>query len=378
MKICIASMAPFVGGAEIAAERLALGLQEEGHSVFLLLGRSGAVQERMELAGLRCVITPMCFTDKWQPWQFFTARHRLRKIIAGSELDVIHSNDLPTHQVISAAAVGLGIPRVCHHRFPFGGPAADWMNKYGAERHLFVSQALMNEICEGSTTLRASSRAVVYDGLPLPPVPTAEDRQAARRKLGLDLDRVVVLFAGQIIERKGVADLIRAWSRLDQDVRDSAELLIVGEDLQGGGAYRVAMESLATDLRCPARFLGFRKDLPDWLIASDIATVPSHVEPLGNATLEAMSYALPVIGGAVGGIPEMVEHERTGLLVPPKHPDRLADALARLITDRATRERFGAEGRSQCEERFSLDAHVRDVLGEYRRVIPQAEAAAAV
>src|SRR5207249_4811574 len=99
---------------------------------------------------------------------------------------------------------------------------------------------------------------------------------------------------------------------------------------------------------------------------SDVAVVPSHVEPLGNATLEAMSYALPVIGGDVGGIPEMVLDGETGLLVPPRSPERLAEALARLIREPETRRQFGAQGRHRCEELFSLRAHARNVLHEYR------------
>src|SRR5207302_6715362 len=94
-----------------------------------------------------------------------------------------------------------------------------------------------------------------------------------------------------------------------------------------------------------------------------------HAEPLGNATLEAMSYGLPVIGSLVGGIPEMIVNEETGLLVPPRSPDLLAQALKRLITDQETRNRLGRQGRSRCEKHFSLGGHVQSVLGEYDRVL---------
>src|SRR5205823_5389138 len=128
---------------------------------------------------------------------------------------------------------------------------------------------------------------------------------------------------------------------------------VVGDDLAGNGAYRAEMERLAREVDCPARFVGFQKNVPDWLTAADVATVPSHVEPLGNATLEAMAAGLPVVGGAVGGIPEMIADGRTGLLVPPKDPDRLAAALARLIAGPEERRRFGTEGRARCRQLFS-------------------------
>src|SRR5207244_2587277 len=81
LKVCLASMAPFVGGAEVAAERLALGLLAEGHDVFLLLGRPGAVQERMERAGLRCLVAPMYQTDKWHWPRYWLARRGLRRAL---------------------------------------------------------------------------------------------------------------------------------------------------------------------------------------------------------------------------------------------------------------------------------------------------------
>jgi glycosyltransferase involved in cell wall biosynthesis len=345
-KVCLLSMAPLMGGAEIAAERLGLGLKEAGCDVLLVLGKRGPVMERMERAGLRCIYSPMLFTDKWRWWRYLRARNALRALLERERPNVVHSNDLPTHQMVSDAARSLNIPRICHHRFVFDGLAIDWFNKFGAERHVFVSRALMEELCANSAPLRASSRAVVYDGVPLPPKPRWDQRQQARKQLGLPADRLIVTFSGRIVESKGLADLLRAWSRLEPKWRQHAELLIIGEDVHGRGRYRLAMQELAATLNCGGRFVGFQDDIGKWLLASDIAVVPSHVEPLGNASLEAMSYALPVIGCAVGGIPEIVVHEQTGLLVPPGCPEQLAAALGRCLDDEGLRIRLGAQGRA--------------------------------
>ena len=369
LKICLATWAPFVGGAEVAAERLAVGLRDAGHDVFMLLGQRGEVHDRVQKAGVRCVVSRMRFTGKWDFPLYALARRGLARVLRRERPDVVHSNDLPTHAMVADAARRAGVPRVCHHRFPFPGTAIDWMNKFGAERHLFVSRALMGEVCGASPGLSAAPCEVVYDGLALPAEASPADRPAVRGRLRLPADKVVVLFAGQIIERKGVADLIRAWALLPAAARASAELVIVGDDLAGKGAYRAEMEKLAAETNCPARFVGFRRDVPDWLTAADVAVVPSHVEPLGNATLEAMAAGLPVIGGDVGGIPEMVVHDETGLLVPPKSPDRLAAALARLLDEPDTRARFGRAGRRLCEDMFGLGAHVRGVLAAYETTL---------
>ncbi len=367
LRIALTSMAPFVGGAEVAAERLALGLQGVGHEVLVILGTRGPVLEQMERVGLRCLTTPMSFTDKWQWPRYVRDRKRLRQLLRNFRPTLIHSNDLPTHQITSDAARGLGIPRVCHHRFTFDGRAIDWFDKFGAERHLFVSRSLMEEFYHKSARFRYAGRAVVHDGLPLPPAPNASARRQARARLGLTLDRVIVLFAGQINEHKGVQDLIRAWASLRAE--PTAELVLIGEDLQGGGRYRFAMEKLAESLRCKPRFLGFQHEVGTWMVAADIVTMPSRVEPLGLVTMEAMAFRRPVVGTNIGGIPEMIEDKRTGLLVPPQDPDALASALGRLINEETTRNRFGDEGRKVCETRFSLQTHVRNILREYHNVL---------
>jgi glycosyltransferase involved in cell wall biosynthesis len=368
----LATWAPFVGGAEVAAERLAIGLQEAGHEVFLLLGQAGAVLERLERAGLRCVVEPMHFTDKWRWWRHAASHRRLRRVLRRESPDLIHSNDLPTHQAVSAAARGLGIPRICHHRFPFPGAAIDWFNKFGAEQHVFVSDALMNEMCRESARLKSAPRQVLYDGLPLPEVPSPADRRQARQELSLPIDKTIVTFAGQIIERKGVAELLHAWAALPSEQQAAAELLIIGDDLQGQGAYRRQMEQAAREIGSPARFLGFQRNVSDWLIASDIAVVPSHVEPLGNATLEAMSFGLPVIGSRVGGIPEMVVDSETGLLVPSRDPAPLSEAIARLLVNSGLRRRLGDNARKRCEKKFSLAAHTWAAVEVYRSLLPSA------
>ena len=377
LKITLTSWAPFIGGAEVAVERLAMGLSAAGHQVLLVVGTDGEALARFRDAGIRCEFVPQQFTDKLKWLQYRRSRHALMEVLRREEPDVVHSNDLPSHQMTSDAARRLGIPRVCHHRWIFEGSAIEWLNKFDADRHLFVSQALMRMLCRESGQLQDSSRAVVYDGLPLPETPCEDDQFVAKRRLGLDPSKLLVLFAGQIIERKGVADLLQAWARLPRHA-EQAELVIAGDDLEGEGAYRRQMENLARELNCTAQFVGFQKNIPEWLTAADIVTVPSHAEPLGNATLEAMAHARPVIGGDVGGIPEMVLDGETGLLVPPKSPDQLAQALQQLLAEPELRQLMGQAARRRCEEMFSLDAHVQAVLAEYQIILQHSSTGVAV
>ncbi len=371
IKVMLASWAPFLGGAEVAAERLVGGLLEAGHEVSVLLGTEGELSSRMKNLGVSSFHLPLCFTNKWRWWQYASVQRSLRRLIVDVQPDLIHSNDLPTHQLVSQAAGKLNVPRICHHRWIFGGVAIDWLNKFGAERHLFVSKALKDQLCQESSALDVAPCEVVYDGLPLPALPSPSEKAEAKKQLDLPDDKVIVTYAGQIIPRKGVADLLHAWMELEPEDRHHAELVILGDDLEGDGAYRQEMQRLAEKLRCPARFVGFQRNVPQWLTASDISVVPSHAEPLGNATLEAMSFGLPVIGCDVGGIPEMVVADETGMLVPPSDPRRLSAALASLLRDLETRQSMGARGRVRCEQHFALAVHVENVVTQYRMTLGQ-------
>ena len=231
MKVCLTSWAPFVAGAEIAVERLAVGLAEAGHDVLLVVGTDGEALTRFRDAGIRCEFIAQQFTDKRKWLRYRRSRKALTELLRREQPDLVHSNDLPTHQMTSDAARRLPfqLPRVCHHRWIFERAAIDWLNKFGAERHLFVSDALMRMLCEASPKLESSPRSVVYDGLPIPEMPSDADRLLAKRELGIDRERVTVLFAGQIIERKGVADLLHAWDLLSAETRSRGELVIVGD-----------------------------------------------------------------------------------------------------------------------------------------------------
>ena len=369
LKICLASVAPFVGGAEVAAERLALGLQSEGHDVLMVLGHRNEVLDRMRRAGLRCEHCPLDLSDKRHPVRPLGSRARLWRLVRREKPDLLHANDLPTHQATSDVARFTGVPTICHHRFLFDGQAIDWMNKFGANLHILISRFMMEEMSLASPRLAGSPRVVIHDGIKLPPRPRADDRPQARRELGLAEDRVLVLFAGQVIPIKGVADLIEAFALLDPSSRARCELLIVGDDLQRRGAYRREMEALCRGFGFTARFPGFVSDVSRWMTAADLVVAPSHVEPLGLVVMEAMSLARAVVGSDVGGIPEMLVHGETGLLVPPRAPGALAEALEALIRDPELRGRMGDRGRLRCEENFGIETHVRAVLGAYDRVL---------
>lgn len=177
---------------------------------------------------------------------------------------------------------------------------------------------------------------------------------------GIDLDRfrpaprevasgdLTVGAVSRLSPEKGFEHLLRAVALLRE------RGLALDVVLAGDGPSRPALESLARELRVGVRFLGEvpHEDVPAVLRQLDVFAMPSTWEGFGVAALEASAMALPVVASDVHGIPDVVPHGQTGLLVPPGDAGALADALERLAGDADLRRTMGAAGRVFVEQDY--------------------------
>ncbi|WP_437735597.1 glycosyltransferase family 4 protein [Sorangium sp. So ce1335] len=183
--------------------------------------------------------------------------------------------------------------------------------------------------------------------------PEAPSAEAATASGGLSLGIMPAAFHPV----KGHDVLLRALARL-RDRGVAVTVLIVGD-----GDERDRIHGLARELGIhgkEARFLGFRKDVPDLLVGADFFVLPSRDEGLPLAVLEAMARRLPVVVTPVGGVPEVVRDEEHGLLVPVDDPDALAGAIERLARDRALGRRLGEAGHARVRDDFSFEKMTRN------------------
>jgi teichuronic acid biosynthesis glycosyltransferase TuaC len=156
-----------------------------------------------------------------------------------------------------------------------------------------------------------------------------QDRGAARRALGLPLDGAIVLYVGNIERHKGSLDLVRAFAALRKR-RKNVSLVMVGD-----GAGRGDCQEVAADLDVDVSFVGTKPhdEIPQWIAACDVFTLPSWNEGTPNVVLEALACGRRVVATRVGGTPDVIKSETLGVLVPPGDPPALAiaieDALSR-------------------------------------------------
>jgi L-malate glycosyltransferase len=180
-------------------------------------------------------------------------------------------------------------------------------------------------------------------------------------------DPIVIGAVARLSPEKGLDVLLDASMMLSKKGTDLRVVLV------GHGPERSKLERKATKLGIAER-VEFRGDVPhnhvpDVLAELDIFAMPSREEGFGVAALEASAMQLPVVASDTHGIPDAVEHERTGLLVPPNDATALAEAIARLAGDPALRERLGRQGRAFVEERYRWQDNSKQMERLYQHVI---------
>ena len=172
-----------------------------------------------------------------------------------------------------------------------------------------------------------------------------------------------ILFAGRIGARKGTYELLRAFARLAPQF-PSATLVCAGDGEAAQLKALAAELGVAEQVECPGWLSP--EAMGSEMQRASIFALPSHHEGVPMAMLEAMSRSLPVLTTPVGGIPEVLENERNGILVTPGDVDAIEAALERLLRSSAERERLGAAARVTIAERFSLDSTIERLAALYR------------
>jgi glycosyltransferase involved in cell wall biosynthesis len=368
-------------GGQEQALLLMTGLKRRGHGTELLAVRDSAVALRAQAAGIRL------HAIGGSARQIGAAR-RLREVLPQKRFDVLYANE--AHALTAAWLAGSHrqLPLVAARRVVFPlSPSPFALRRYrAAARILAISQAVRNQLLAAG--LDATRIEVVPDGVEIPGPVTPQARENARKRWGFRTEETVVECVGALTAEKGHALLIEAFAKLRQEAPNCADsaaasapstnrtsscttpgnyrLLIAGE-----GPLRAQLERQTREagLQSAILFAGFVPDVEFVYAAGDLFVFPSLQEGAGSSLLRAMAYGLPVLAVARGGIAEIIEDGRNGVLVREVTAEALVRAAARMLRDSELRERISRAARVTVASRYSVDRMVDETARIFEELL---------
>jgi len=336
-----------LGGAEQVVIRLAGGVDRRRFEpVIVCLDRPGPFATQAEAAGIEVVAL-----DKRGPIDP-GAIVRLARLLRSRGIEVVHTHLWGANLWGRLAARAARVPVVVctEHNVD------SWKKGYHLALDRLLAPAATHLVAVSEEVRAFYERHgvgrgrwhVVYNGVEVSAAARPE-RGDAFRALGLGPEDRVVGLVGRLVPAKAPEVFLRALASAAAAVPRLRGLVV------GDGPSRAAAEDEARRLGIEGRvvFAGLRKDVAELLPGLDALVFSSLREGLSMAMLEAMAAGVPIVATAVGGTPELITHDTTGLLVPPGRPDALAEALVSLLQDPAAAERLRAAARRHVEERFS-------------------------
>jgi len=279
----------------------------------------------------------------------------LAERMTGEAIDVAHTHTFGSHVLGTRAALRAGKPQLRseHHVMHYFDPSCSAFTRWSAKRttrFVAVSDYVRRVITETAAGL-AGRMTVVRNGVDtkhFEPQTSSEERDRAT-------DAPL---------RLGIVCRLTAWKRVDLAVEAAAqtgtELVVVGD-----GEERAPLEKLARDRRAHVRFVGYQADPRPFVAGCDAIVSTADSEPLGLSVLEALAMGRPVIAFAAGGIPEIVKHEVTGLLVTEPTSAALAATFTRARADVSALARMGASGRRFVVEEGSIERMCQGYAAAY-------------
>lgn len=303
---------------------------------------------------------------------------RLVRLLSRERFDVVHLQDPYPALMATMASVVFGIPVVTTRHVladDHSTVRSDARSRFllramrtASDRVILPAARLRGPFAEQSG-ISPERMVVVHNGLPTRPLAQSR-RDILRQQLGWRPEEKVILIVALLRGGKGHEDLFAAMPQILQTA-PNARLKVVGD-----GRERARLEQLASPLGETVVFLGMRSDVADLMTAADLLVLPSWSEAFPTVLLEAAMAGLPAVTTDVGGAAETVVDGETGLVVPPRSPGILAQAILSILGDEQKLRRLGSAARRAAMDRFTIERQASATLEVYRELMGERHAAA--
>lgn len=368
MKVAHLVISGDVAGGQLVALRLLRAVRARGDDAIVIAPSPGPFVDTVRAEGV-----PVHFVDVGRTFRLVAA-WRLKRLLERERVDVLHTHTALAANVLSRlAGRAARVPVISHMHIENHFRPQRLLRAFHQTLDNLTARLCARILVVSEHTRRALEdqgfprelMETVYNGIDVEEV-AARRAPGIRAELGIPADAPLIGSIGRLCAVKGQRELIHACARLSDRYPD-LRLLLVGEDIEAQGTYRAFLEKEAKHLGLGGRvvFGGYRPDADALLAEFDVFVLPSWIEGLPLVVLEAMAQKTPVVATPVGGTPEVVNDGETGLLVPPRDPDALADTIRALLDDPERARRMGEAGYTRVSSLFVAGEMATRVLAVY-------------
>ena len=359
MRILQISSASSFGGGERYVVDLTNALHERGHDLYLAVRPRSPLVEHVHLPTANIKTLPLRNALDVQ------SAHELARLVRKHQIEAVHA-----HMARDYSLAAYSARRNRHTKFVVTRHVLFPLNRLHrqtlarAHRVIAVSNAVARELRSQQVT-RDELITVVHNGIDIERFKRALagfDRAEFLRSKGLPVDSLLVGSIGELRTLKRHDDFIRAAAIVAQSFPQT-HFVLAGVDTSASNEVRHQLEQLVTQLQLNDRFhfLGWLDDSAKLLAALDVFVSASETESFGLAIAEAMAAGTAVVATATDGAREVVEDQKTGLIVPIADVPRISEAIASLLADNDQREQLGSRAKETVASQFSLRRMVDEI-----------------
>jgi glycosyltransferase involved in cell wall biosynthesis len=350
------------GGLELTALKTAYMLKIRGHSVYMLCIENSTLEKEAFKNSLHTIPINKSAIKSIKI---------LKKHMADEKYDAVHSHLSHDLWIVVPALTlsGSKAKLFLSKHMGSGVSKSDIFHRflYNRVSHIFAVSNYVKESVLKTCPVREDVISILYPGLNIGKYnPSDFNKIEIRKEFNISPEAMVIGMSGRMSPGKGQEEFLKAAKKLKKEFKDNIIFVIAGAASFGEDEYENKIKKLPAELGInkDVIFTGYRNDMPRILSMFDIFVFPSHEESFGITLTEAMALGIPSAASQKAGVLDLISDGETGLLVPPKNPSELAEAIKKLIENPRLRKQLGKAARKKAEEIFNAEYEL-DILEEY-------------
>jgi len=355
-----------IAGQEIALLNTIKGLRRIGMSCFVLLPTGGRFDDLLRENNIITYHIELNRLHKKNPLPYFRTVFSIYRLLKGAKISIVHTSGAYPVQYCLPAARLARIPCVCHiHSTVYSKEAITKSFVRYADYIICASNGvknmLINYCCKPY-----KMKTIYYGVIDNEFLKYDVSSESLHKKYNIPLSSKIIGQISQIIPHKGLEYFIK-MARKVKDAYRNVKFMVIGNAPKGYEGYENKIKKLVrkTGLDGDVIFTGFQKDVDKFISFLDIFVLSSLVEGLPFVIVESLALRKPIVATAIGGVPEVIINNKTGLLVPTKDPFALAKAVIDLLNNPQKSEELGKNGKKLVLDKFDIDGHAKQLRKLY-------------